>query len=153
MLKTCSVIHTTLFSPNAFWEVSHNYSCSFGSFFFKCSPVMGGKYLMLHLFIFLSVFVSYSTKWNDLTQKAWASQVALPRLVVKKPPANAGNAGDLGLIPGSLERSPGEGNGNPLQYSCLKNTTERGAWQTTIHSVTWSQTRLKRLSTDTCPIV
>ena len=48
--------------------------------------------------------------------------------IVKNLPANAGDAGDLGSIPGS-ERSPGEGNGNPLQYSCLENSTDKGAWQ------------------------
>ena len=53
-------------------------------------------------------------------------------LVVKKPPANAGDAGS---IPGS-ERSPGEGNGNPLQYSCLGNPIDRGAWRATVHGVT-----------------
>ena len=47
-------------------------------------------------------------------------------LVEKKPPANAGDAGDAGLIPGS-GRAPGEGNGNPLQYSCLDNPMDRGA--------------------------
>ena len=52
-----------------------------------------------------------------------ASQVVL---VVKNPPANAGNIKDVGLIPGS-GRSPGGGNGNPLQYSCLGNSLERGA--------------------------
>ena len=46
-------------------------------------------------------------------------------LVVKNSPANAGDARDLGSIPGS-ERSPGEGNGNPLQYSCLENPMDRG---------------------------
>ena len=51
--------------------------------------------------------------------------------VVKNLPVNAG---DLGLIPG-LGRSPGEGNGNPLQYSCLENPTDRGAWQATIYGV------------------
>ena len=45
---------------------------------------------------------------------------------------SACNAGDLGLIPGS-GRSPGEGNGNPLQYSCLENSMDRGAWQATVH--------------------
>ena len=45
------------------------------------------------------------------------------------------NAGDVGLIPG-LGRSPGEGNGNPLQYSCLGNTVDRGAWWATVHGVT-----------------
>ena len=51
--------------------------------------------------------------------------------VVKNLPVNAG---DLGLIPG-LGRSPGEGTGNPLQYSCLENPTDRGAWQATIYRV------------------
>ena len=48
---------------------------------------------------------------------------------------SACNAGDLGLIPG-LGRSPGEGNGNPLQYSCLGNLMDRGAWRATVHGVT-----------------
>ena len=55
--------------------------------------------------------------------------------VVKNPLANAG---DVGLIPG-LGRSPGEGNGNPLQYSYLENPMDRGAWPTTVHKVTKSQ--------------
>ena len=48
-------------------------------------------------------------------------------LVVKNPAASAGDVIDVGLIPG-LERSPGEGNGNPFQYSCLGNAMDRGAW-------------------------
>ena len=52
---------------------------------------------------------------------------------------SACNAGDLGSAPG-LGRSPGEGNGNPLQYSCLENPVDRGAWQGTVHRVTKSQT-------------
>ena len=59
--------------------------------------------------------------------------------VVKNLPANAGDAGDVGLIPG-LERSFGEGNGNLLQYSCLENPMDRGAWQHTLHEVAKSQT-------------
>ena len=55
---------------------------------------------------------------------------------------SACNAGDPGSIPG-LRRLPGEGNGNPLQYSCLKNSVDRGAWQATDHGVTKSQTRLR----------
>ena len=55
----------------------------------------------------------------------------------KNLPANAGNSGDAGSIPG-WGRSPGEGNGNPLQYSCLENPKDRGAWQTTVHRVTKS---------------
>ena len=49
------------------------------------------------------------------------------------------NAGDSGLIPGS-GRSPGEGSGNALQYSCLDNSMDRGAWWATVHGVTKSQT-------------
>ena len=45
------------------------------------------------------------------------------------------NAGDPGSIPG-LGRSPGEGNGNPLQYSCLENPMDRGAWRATVHGIT-----------------
>ena len=53
--------------------------------------------------------------------------------------ASACNAGDPGSIPG-LGRSPGEGNGNPLQYSCLENPMDRGAWRATVHGVTKSWT-------------
>ena len=53
---------------------------------------------------------------------------------VKNPPANAGNTGDAGLIPGS-GRSPGEGNRNPLQYSYLRNPMDRGAWRATVLGV------------------
>ena len=52
--------------------------------------------------------------------------------VVKDPPANTGDVRSVL----ELGRSPGEGNGNPLQYSCLGNPTDRGAWQTTVHGVT-----------------
>ena len=54
--------------------------------------------------------------------------------VVKNLPANAGTAGDVGLIPGS-GRAPGGGNGNPLQHSCLGNLMDRGAWWATVHGV------------------
>ena len=54
--------------------------------------------------------------------------------VVKNPPANAGNTGDVVLIPGS-GRFPERGNGNPLQYSCLENSMNRGALQATVHGV------------------
>ena len=55
--------------------------------------------------------------------------------------ASACNAGGLGSIPGS-GRFPGEGNGNPLQYSCLENPMDGGAWWVTVHGVTKSRTRL-----------
>ena len=66
----------------------------------------------------------------------WASQVAL---VVKNLPANAGDIRDAGSIPGS-GRSPEGGNGNPLQYSCLESSLDRGAWSATVHRVTKSWT-------------
>ena len=64
------------------------------------------------------------------------SQVAL---MVKNLPANAGDARYAGLIPG-LRRSLGGGNGNPLQYSCLENPIDKGAWQATVHGVVKSWT-------------
>ena len=69
----------------------------------------------------------------------WASQVVLE---VKNPPASEGDADS---IPGS-GRSPGRGHGNPLQYSCLENPMDSGAWQATVHGVAKSWTRLQRLS-------
>ena len=65
-------------------------------------------------------------------------------IVVKSPPASAGDMRDAGMIP-ELERSPGEG--NPLQYACLGNPMDRGAWWTAVHGVTKCQTGLKRQST------
>ena len=70
-----------------------------------------------------------------VTKDVQASLVAQTR---KKLVCNAGN---LGSIPGS-GRSPGKGNGNPLQYSCLGNPKDRGAWQAMVHGVTKSQTQL-----------
>ena len=59
--------------------------------------------------------------------------------VVKNPPVNAGDPGDLDSVP-ELGRSPGGGNGNPLQYSCLENPMDRGAWRAEVHGVAKSQT-------------
>ena len=61
--------------------------------------------------------------------------------MVKNVPANAGNSGDEGLIPGS-ERFPGEANGNRLQYSCLENPMDKRARQATVHGVSKSRTTL-----------
>ena len=76
--------------------------------------------------------------WLEVQHDFWASQVAL---AIKNPPANAGDVRDAGSIPGS-GRSPGGGHGNPLQYSCLVNPVDRGAWQAIVHRVAKSQTRL-----------
>ena len=79
---------------------------------------------------------------SELYTTHWASQVAL---VVKNPPANAGDVRDARSIPGS-GRSPGEGHGNPFQYSCLENPMDRWSWQATVHGVAQSWTWLKQLS-------
>ena len=78
-------------------------------------------------------FVVYGLDENMVY--AWSSQVVL---VVKNPPANAGDIRDMGSIPGS-GRFPGIANGNPLQYSCLESLA-KGAWRAMVHRVTKSQT-------------
>ena len=77
---------------------------------------------------------SYSALVSPVLTRA--SQVVL---VVRNPSANAGDMRDVGLIPG-LGRSPGGGNGNPLQFSCLENPMDRGAWWATVPRVTKSLT-------------
>ena len=83
--------------------------------------------------------------WQYVYASPWVSQVALE---VKNLPANAGAIRDVASILGS-GRPPGRGHGNPLQYSCLENPIDRGAWWATVHRVPQSQTRLQRLSTHT----
>ena len=82
--------------------------------------------------------MGYTAERSRLRMRLGTSQVAL---VVKNPLANAGDLRDLGLIPGS-GRSPGGGHGNPLLYSCLENSMNRGAGQATVHGVTKSWTQL-----------
>ena len=81
--------------------------------------------------------ISYISKTIKYTQN-WGFPNGL---VGKESVCNIGDTGDAGSILG-LRRSPGEGNGNPLHYSCLKNPMDRGAWQTSVQGVTKSQTRL-----------
>jgi len=69
-------------------------------------------------------------------------------LMAKNPPSNARDVKHLSSIP-ELGRSPGEGHGNPFQYSCLENPMDRGAWWATVYRVTKSQTQVKQLSTHT----
>ena len=83
--------------------------------------------------VLIELFYEVNYEMQDLPG---ASQVAL---VVKNSPASAGDVRDVGSIPGS-GRSPGEGNSNPLQYSCLENPMDRGAWRATVHGVTKSWT-------------
>ena len=90
------------------------------------------------------ISLGYSTRSKTLSSASlsfWASQVVL---VAKTLPINAGDR-DSCWIPG-LGKSLGGRHGNPLQYSCLENPTDRGAWRATVHRVAKSETRLKRLS-------
>ena len=87
-----------------------------------------------------------SLKWFN-----WSKlRIGLPGwcLVVKNPSAKAGDIRDTGSVPG-LGRSPGEGNGNPLQYSCLEYPMDTGAWQAAVYTVRKNWTQLKQLSMHT----
>ena len=87
---------------------------------------------------------------REKREEIWAPfQVVL---VVKNPSANAGDIRHSGLILWS-GRSPGGGHGNPPLYSCLENPRDRGAWRATVHGVSKSWARLKRLSTHTPGLV
>ena len=83
----------------------------------------------------VSQFSDHLSEFGTVTPISQASQVAL---VVKNLPANAEDIRDAGLIPGS-GRSSGGGYGNPIQYSCLENPMDRGAWWATVHGVSKSQ--------------
>ena len=101
-----------------------------------------------------------SNSWNDYSQDSEGSQPCQSQLgdmghlssskpikgfsggtVVKNSLANVGDTGDMGQIP-RLGRSPGEGNGNPIQYSCMGNPMDREAWWVMLHGVAKSQTQL-----------
>ena len=118
---------------------------SFQLLCFLCIPVFGEIFLTCQWRLFSQLACSYWYLANSGIIHPLSSQVAL---VVKNTPANAGGVGDAGSIPGS-GRSPGEGNGNPLQYACWRIPMDRGAWQATIHRVTKSWTWLKWLSMHT----
>ena len=93
-------------------------------------------FLFFFLLGFVTLLINFRCSfWNRLTDKG-ASQVVL---VVKNLPANAGDTGDAGLIPG-WGSSLGGGHGNPPQYSCLENPMDRGAWQAAVHGVAESDT-------------
>ena len=125
-----------------------NIFCHYAGFFFFFS--------FLHFqWIFLCFFFFFWPFWVFIaTCNLVPPSVPHPRLpvnlrfflhckVVKNPPANARDTGDVGLILGS-GRSPGGGHGNPLKYSCLENSMDRGAWWVTVHVTAKSRTRLSR---------
>ena len=82
--------------------------------------------------------------------KSWTQLSDFTSLVVKNPPANAGNIRQAGSIPG-LGRSPGGGHGNPIQNSCLENPMDRGAWRATVYRVAKSQTVQFSSVAQSCP--
>ena len=82
----------------------------------------------------------------DMHTTTWMHFIFTVALMVKNPPSNAGDIRDLGTDPG-LGRSPGEGNGNTLQYSCLENSTNRGAWQAIVLHAAMGLQSQTRLST------
>ena len=85
-----------------------------------------------------SLLRTFKSLFGSISVFPRASQVAI---VGKNPPANAGDVRDAGLIPG-LGRFPGGGNGNPLQYPCLENSMDRGAWRTAVHEIVKNWTQL-----------
>ena len=93
---------------------------------------------------FLNVYLKHNKchskklEVRDLCPLYVNNKASLVARKIKKPPANVG---DLGSIP-ALGRSPGEGDGYPLWYSCLENPMDKGAWRATIHGVADSQTKL-----------
>ena len=95
-------------------------------------------------------FLRFLCRWILVLNTGFigASQVAL---VVKNSPASAGDLRYAGSVPG-LGRSPGEGHGNPFQYSCLETSVERGAWWATLHGVAKSWMRVKRLNVHACEV-
>ena len=99
-----------------------------------------GNYLVFNLEITLSSFHSYELDYSWCWEFCY-SQSIRGFLGGSDGKESAYNAGDLSPIPGS-GRSPREGSGNPLQYSCLENPMDRGAWWATVHGVAKSQTRL-----------
>ena len=100
------------------------------------------------------VLYSIGTSRIKINPRIKRDQDALVALVVKNLPSSAGDLRNVGLIP-ELGRSPGEGNDNLLQYSCLENPVDRGDWLATVHLVAKNWTRLKQISANThrgCPL-
>ena len=117
------------------WEEESNFQAAVSSTPSLYCPLTSNKSYILWLYpiniITSSCLPDPRVSWFNGIYWQYGSEVK----------ASACNAGDLGSIPGS-GRSPGERNGNPLQYSCLENPMDRGAWWATVHGVANGQTRL-----------
>ena len=100
---------------------------------------LAGKYYM-NISIHLNINMHPTSYAKILIKGYYRCLLGSPGgTMVKISPANAGDIRDMGSVPG-LRRSPGGGHGNPLQYSCLENPMDRGAWQATVHGVAKSWT-------------
>ena len=95
------------------------------------------------LSVLFEIFFSFEESWSSILHNVLQSAFEdfLGGTLVKNLPASAGDVRDTGSVPG-LGRSPEVGNGNPLQYSCLEKSMDRGDWRATVHGVTKSQIRL-----------
>ena len=125
------------------------------------SPCVASLLFLLHcLFLLRLLAWAYTPKYNTLRKTSLSSPSLYSLLLphsqgflggsgVKDLPANAGNNRGMGLIPGS-GRSPGVRNGNALQYSCLGNPMDRGAWWAAVHGVTKSRTQLTTHAPHSC---
>ena len=101
------------------------YSCDLSDFLYIHSTIVYTMFFVIHILKYLNVFLKENKPSLGFPGDADGKESAC-------------NAGDLGSVPGS-GRSPGEGNGNLLQYSCLENSMDRRAWRATVHGVAKSQ--------------
>ena len=123
---------------------------SFAPFWCLCQSFLCLLYTLIKLYYTKALSdpaLSLAPDWIHLLRRP-----KIPRLIIQQQPfsslevkVSSSNAGDPGSTPRS-GRSPGEGNGNPLQYSCLENPTDGGAWKAKVHWVTKSQTRLSNFT-------
>ena len=115
------------------YDFSVNCFLAILSFLLSFSSLVHLLLLLLFSFFFYCLIALFSNfYWNIADLQGFPGDS-----VLENPSVNAGDTGYAGLIPGS-EIFPGGGNGNPLQYSCLKNHMDRGAWQATVHGETKS---------------
>ena len=105
--------------------------------------------VQVHSFVWLSSSAN-GIYWRDCPFPFFTTRASQVATVVKNLPGSAGDVWNVGLLSGS-GRSPGEGHGNPLQYACLENPMDRGAWWAPVHGATKSQTWLKQLNMHTHP--
>ena len=142
-MKTVSGILLSLLETNAAHRISFVNGYSMFPVVWVSYPTVTGVFLshvVLNILSRINMWIS-----NTSVPLTW-NYVLINELYKIKAGGSDGkesacNAGDQGSVPGS-GRSPGEGNGNPLQYSCLENSMDRGAWQATVHGVAKSWTRL-----------